>query len=551
MSPLTFTLRLCNEQVIFCSCTGQQATRSNVCGVSRLPQLALIVGVLAGVILLTIAAGGTFLLVRGDEGAAKGTFAAPGDPAAGDAPGASGGDPAGGRPEGSPADPSSALSVLSMPGGSSSGGPGPDASPSGAPGTTGTGSGGSGTGAAAGEQGAGQGARSDSGGGSTPGGPRGGGSGDGSSGTAGAGSGSSGTGGSRAGDQASGRNPSGGGASGRDGAGGGAASGGAVIRLSPPTLVAIAPRPLDEKRLRSVRSLPHVRKTVALGGGAVRVSGVTLNLLAVPVDEFRAWTPVGIADRPEPWEALRRGEFIAEAAAGRRLGLIPGAHYQLDGGPRLRLAASAAIGLPGVDGYVSEETGRRLGLTPGVVVLVHGPATEADAVSRRMRRLLGAGTQVALTGPAAAVRTEMRVAPARPPAKGTFTGRVGRPAGYIELYQRSAALCPGLSWTVLAAIGHVESGHGRNNGPSSAGALGPMQFMPATWKAYGVDGDGDGKADIWSPYDAVPGAANYLCANGAGQGGKKLEKAVWHYNHSWSYVAKVLNLANAYAAAYP
>ena len=103
---------------------------------------------------------------------------------------------------------------------------------------------------------------------------------------------------------------------------------------------------------------------------------------------------------------------------------------------------------------------------------------------------------------------------------------------------------------MLAAIGQVETGHGRNNGPSSAGALGPMQFMPATWKSYGVDGDGDGTADIWSPYDAVPGAANYLCANGAGQGGEKLRKAIWYYNHSWDYVDKVMGIAEAYARTY-
>uniref|UniRef100_UPI001BDA2733 lytic transglycosylase domain-containing protein n=1 Tax=Acrocarpospora catenulata TaxID=2836182 RepID=UPI001BDA2733 len=141
--------------------------------------------------------------------------------------------------------------------------------------------------------------------------------------------------------------------------------------------------------------------------------------------------------------------------------------------------------------------------------------------------------------------------PTRPTTRPAQQVLVGRPESYLELYQRSAGVCPGLSWTVLAAIGQVESSHGRNNGPSSAGALGPMQFMPATWKAYGVDGDGDGQADIWSAYDAVPSAANYLCANKAGQGGEQLRKAVWHYNHSWDYVDKVLGLAQAYALAYP
>ena len=120
------------------------------------------------------------------------------------------------------------------------------------------------------------------------------------------------------------------------------------------------------------------------------------------------------------------------------------------------------------------------------------------------------------------------------------------PAGYLSLYQRGAATCP-MPWNVLAAIGSIESGHGRNNGPSSAGALGPMQFLPSTWAAYGVDGDGDGLADIWNPSDAIFGAANYLCANGAGEP-TGMRNALWHYNHSQAYIEKVLARADQYGA---
>src|SRR5690606_7896276 len=117
-------------------------------------------------------------------------------------------------------------------------------------------------------------------------------------------------------------------------------------------------------------------------------------------------------------------------------------------------------------------------------------------------------------------------------------------------YKQAAARCPGLSWTVLAAIGQVESSHGRNVGPSSAGALGPMQFMPATWSAYGVDGDGDGKADIMNPYDAIPGAANYLSAKVTGKAGRHRYHAIGHYIHVHWYVKQVLALAKANAARY-
>lgn len=311
--------------------------------------------------------------------------------------------------------------------------------------------------------------------------------------------------------------------------------GGPGITPTPPKMLAIAPAVVPKQTRFALAALKHVEKVAVVDAGSVKVSGTAINLLAVEPQDFRSWTPKPVADQPELWSALARGELVADSAAVKRLGLRLGAAYQIDGGPRLRVAASATLGLTGVDGIVSAETGRSLGLMPGVAVLLHGKAGTISA--KGVKKLLGKGSQVVALG------SESPKDPA--PAKA-----VTRPGSYLELYKLSATRCPGLSWTVLAAIGHVESSHGRNNGPSSAGALGPMQFMPATWKAYGVDGDGDGKRDIWSPYDAVPGAANYLCANGAGKGGEKLRKAIWFYNHSWEYVNKVMGLADAYARGY-
>jgi membrane-bound lytic murein transglycosylase B len=120
---------------------------------------------------------------------------------------------------------------------------------------------------------------------------------------------------------------------------------------------------------------------------------------------------------------------------------------------------------------------------------------------------------------------------------------------YMALYRRAAAAtCPGLSWTVLAAIGQVESGHGRDTSTSYAGAMGPMQFLPATFAAYAVDGDSDGTADIMNPPDAIFTAGRYLCANGAGTGPAALANAIFHYNHADWYVQMVLALAKQYAA---
>jgi hypothetical protein len=73
-------------------------------------------------------------------------------------------------------------------------------------------------------------------------------------------------------------------------------------------------------------------------------------------------------------------------------------------------------------------------------------------------------------------------------------------------------------------------------------AVGPMQFLPSTWAAYGSDGDGDGLSDVMNPADAMQGAARLLCANGGADTGR-LPSAIWNYNHSDDYVRQVLALA--------
>ncbi|HKQ41683.1 MAG TPA: lytic transglycosylase domain-containing protein, partial [Pseudonocardia sp.] len=92
----------------------------------------------------------------------------------------------------------------------------------------------------------------------------------------------------------------------------------------------------------------------------------------------------------------------------------------------------------------------------------------------------------------------------------------------------------GVAWEVLAAVMLVETRMGRVRSNSSAGAQGPMQFLPSTWRAYGLGGD------IRDPRDAIMGAANYLRASG---GRTNLRRALFAYNHSSLYVDAVLLLA--------
>ena len=112
------------------------------------------------------------------------------------------------------------------------------------------------------------------------------------------------------------------------------------------------------------------------------------------------------------------------------------------------------------------------------------------------------------------------------------------PADYLADFKATGTEY-GIPWTVLAAIGQTESGDGAHDGPSSAGALGPMQFLPSTWKAYGDGGD------IMNPAAAIPAAARLLIAHGAPG---NLEQAIFAYNHSESYVQLVFSWAARYAA---
>jgi hypothetical protein len=141
-----------------------------------------------------------------------------------------------------------------------------------------------------------------------------------------------------------------------------------------------------------------------------------------------------------------------------------------------------------------------------------------------------------------------------PPSR---TAKADIPPGYLRLYRLAAHRCPGLSWAVLAAVGKVESDHGRAHLPgvrsrwNQAGAAGPMQFgigvgrAGNAWARYGADFNHDGRTNVYDPGDAIPAAARYLCAHGAP---RKLDAALYAYNPSRAYVARVKQLARRYLA---
>ena len=108
------------------------------------------------------------------------------------------------------------------------------------------------------------------------------------------------------------------------------------------------------------------------------------------------------------------------------------------------------------------------------------------------------------------------------------------PAADLLAWYQAAEAEFGVGWQYLAAVNLVETGMGRIRGTSVAGAQGPMQFMPATWEAYG-------EGDVNDPRQAIRGAARYLAANGAPA---DTAGALWHYNHSDRYVRAVQRYAD-------
>ena len=110
------------------------------------------------------------------------------------------------------------------------------------------------------------------------------------------------------------------------------------------------------------------------------------------------------------------------------------------------------------------------------------------------------------------------------------------PPFLLRIYQ-AAGIEYDVPWQVLAAINEIETDYGRNLNVSSAGAMGWMQFIPSSWKAYGVDANDDGRKDPYNPVDAIFAAARYLKAAGAKD---DIRGAIFSYNHATWYVDSVM-----------
>ncbi len=311
--------------------------------------------------------------------------------------------------------------------------------------------------------------------------------------------------------------------------------------MTPPQLLGIAPQPVPQETVLRIAKVKHVEKVALVAGGGVRLSGHPLQLLAVEPAQFRSWTPKPVAEHPEVWSAIARGEVVADPAVMKRLGMILGEEYQVDNGPRLRIAASAALGFPNIDGLISKDLGRRLGFSDGVVVLVHGEKVSGT----RVRKLMGTGSSVVPIGVVKERPAEQKAAAPKPDP--------GRPPR--ELPGALPALGRRLPRAVVDGPGGDRPGReqpraqqrpvvcrGARPDAVHAGDL----ARPTAWT-----GTATARPTSGAPTTPCP-ARPTICATPARPAAvRRLRKAVWAYNHSWDYVDKVLGLAGAYARAYP
>jgi len=307
-----------------------------------------------------------------------------------------------------------------------------------------------------------------------------------------------------------------------------------------PDLLIVKPSGLTSSDVAGLRAIRGIRKMISFDGAQITVAGKPASVIGVSPDQFRSWVPLRAASDQSLWTRLAIGDFIASSPAAAQLGLTGGASYRLTArsAADISYGGSAQLDIAGVDLLVNQAVSGKLGLVHKVAALISAPGPSIATLTAQVHEVLGANARVVdLRGQRLPSRT---VQPAQI-------------ASYLQLFQASAATyCPAMSWTVLAAIGQIESADGQNMGPSSAGALGPMQFMPATWAAWGIDGFGPpGPPDIMNPFDAVPSATRMLCADGASAGTQAgLRQAIFAYNHADWYVSEVLALAAQYAAEY-
>jgi Transglycosylase SLT domain/Peptidase family M23 len=244
-------------------------------------------------------------------------------------------------------------------------------------------------------------------------------------------------------------------------------------------------------------------------------------------------SPVDTSEEPSPPNGASANSDI-EAPSGTE----PAAPVQKQGG--FKAGATIDAGANTVQhnqslGEISGGTGNSGGVS----------APSATAGTQLHSQASDGGSQYSSGGTPTDANPTITIAPFGP-------APIGVPNFVIDSFEIPPFLLPiyqacgteyGIPWEVLASINKIESGFGTNMGPSSAGAMGWMQFLPSSWEAFGLDANGDGRKDPYNPVDAICAAAHYLKLSG---GSADLYNAIFAYNHADWYVQEVLAGARAY-----
>jgi hypothetical protein len=306
-------------------------------------------------------------------------------------------------------------------------------------------------------------------------------------------------------------------------------------RVYLPDALVTLPKSATASQVDAAKKVKGVQGVVAVSTGRTTFAGRQVTAFAVDPSTFRAYTPQPTAASDGLWQSVARGEAVASYGLDKAKKVPLGQNVAFGSSPGIRVGALAEFSLPGVDVVVDRSRAATAKLT-GSALLVSAPSGTASSLRQDIGSAIGDDVSVKMLRPTFVVPASF--------ASGT-SARSNAPKDLRTLYQQAASTCPGLPWGVLAGIGQVETNHGQNVAVSTAGAMGPMQFLPETFAIYGVDGDGDGKANILDQIDAVYSAARYLCAAGGGNP-NTLYQAIFAYNHADWYVREVLGLAAQY-----
>jgi murein DD-endopeptidase MepM/ murein hydrolase activator NlpD len=252
-------------------------------------------------------------------------------------------------------------------------------------------------------------------------------------------------------------------------------------------------------------------------------------------------SPADTSEAPEPAAAEAGGE--AAPAAGEDEGEAAPEAKGVRAGATLEASKAPAAEAGGVkrNQSLGEAGVRRSGgvQAPSATAGVQPPAEGSNG-----------GSQFGAGGAPTAANASVTIA-------GFGPAPIGVPNFVIDSFEIPPFLLPiyqacgtqyGIPWEVLASINKIETAFGTNLGTSTAGALGWMQFLPSSWREYGLDANGDGRKDPYNPVDAICAAAHYLKVAG---GGHDLYHAIFAYNHADWYVQEVLLYARAYGKLPP